>query len=288
MKIVSPALLGLSLAVVGSSFAAAQQMHTPPKVLEIEREVIKPGKSGAIHDKSESKFVAAMAAAKWPTHYIALNSMSGKSRALYLVGYDSFAAMEADNKATEKNAALSAALDKASEADGDLLNEFDQLVFALDPDLSYRPETDIAHNHYMEVSSFHIKPGHMKEFHELTALVIDAHKKAGTSAHWAAYDIAYGGDDEVVAFSGDKTLAEIDTGYAEDKQFRDALGADGLKRLRELEAASIQESDSELFSVNPRQSYVPEDWVKADPDFWKPKPMAAPAAKPAPNAKTAQ
>ena len=67
----------------------------------------------------------------------------------------------------------------------------------------------------------------MKEFHELTALVIDAHKKAGTSAHWAAYDIAYGGDDEVVAFSGDKTLAEIDTGYAEDKQFRDALGADG-------------------------------------------------------------
>ena len=79
MKIVSPALLGLSLAVVGSSFAAAQQMHTPPKVLEIEREVIKPGKSGAIHDKSESKFVAAMAAAKWPTHYIALNSMSGNS-----------------------------------------------------------------------------------------------------------------------------------------------------------------------------------------------------------------
>lgn len=287
MKILSPALLGVSLAVVGSSFAAAQQMHTPPKVLQIEREVIKPGKAGMIHDKSESKFVAAMAAAKWPTHYIALNSMSGKSRALYLIGYDSFAAMEADNKATEKNAALSAALDKASEADGELLNEFDQLVFTLDPDLSYRPEVDIARTHYMEVAAFHIKPGHMKEFHQLTDLVVDAYKKAGTSAHWAAYDIAYGGDNEVVAFSADKSLADIDTSYAEDKSFREALGADGMAKLRELEAASIQESDSELFAVNPRQSYVPEDWVKADPDFWRPK-AAAPAAKPPEAKKPAQ
>jgi hypothetical protein len=28
-------------------------------------------------------------------------------------------------------------------------------------------------------------------------------------------------------------------------------------------------------------SYVGEDWIKSDPDFWKPKPTAAPAAKPA-------
>jgi hypothetical protein len=28
-------------------------------------------------------------------------------------------------------------------------------------------------------------------------------------------------------------------------------------------------------------SYVSEDWIKADPEFWKPKPAAAAAAKPA-------
>jgi hypothetical protein len=286
MKIISPVLIGLSLAVAGSVFTAAQEMHTPPKVLEIGREFIKPGKAGAIHDKSESHFVAAMAAAKSPTHYIALNSMSGKSRALYLIGYDTFAAMEADDKATEKNATLSDALEKASEADGELLDGVDEFVFTFDLDMSYRPEADIVHTHYMEISSFHIKPGHMKEFHELTALVIDANKKAGTSAHWAAYEIAYGGDDEVVAFSPDKSLAEIDTGFAENKPFRDAMGADGLAKLRELEASSIQDSDSELFAVNPRQSYVPEDWVKADPGFWKPAPAAA--AKPAAARKPAQ
>ncbi len=31
-----------------------------------------------MHDKSESKFVAAMAAAKWPTHYFALNFNVGQ------------------------------------------------------------------------------------------------------------------------------------------------------------------------------------------------------------------
>jgi hypothetical protein len=29
---------------------------------------------------------------------------------------------------------------------------------------------------------------------------------------------------------------------------------------------------------NPKMSYVSDDWVKADPDFWKPK--AAPAVAP--------
>jgi hypothetical protein len=286
MKIISPVLLGLSLAVVGSSLAAAQEMQGqemqgPPKVLQITREFIKPGKSGALHDASESKFVAAMTKAKWPTHYIALNSLSGKSRALYLVGYPSFKAWEDDFLATMKNKALSAELDKDSVADGELLDGIDQFVFTYNEEMSYRPDPDLAHARLMEVTTFTIKHGHGKEWHELVKLVIDTHKKAGTSAHWATYEIAYGGDNVYVGFSADKSMAEIDTGFAEDKQFRDALGEDGLATLRELEADCIESSDSELFGINPAQSYPPDEWVMADPGFWKPKPVMAPAAKPA-------
>ena len=82
-------------------------------------------------------------------------------------------------------------------------------------------------------------------------------------------------------FSPDKSMAEIDNGYAEDKKFRDALGEDGIKKLRELEADSIDSVDSELFSDEPRAELPARGWVKADPDFWKPKPAMAPAAKPA-------
>lgn len=285
MKIVRSALLGLFLASLGSFFAPAQDMQGPPKVLEITREFIKPGKAGAIHDKSESNFVAAMTKAKWPTHYFAVNSLSGKSRALYLTGYDSFAAWQKDDLATMKDKALSAELDRASVSDGELLDGMDQFVFTFDPELSLKSTTSFTGVRYLEITSIHIKPGHMHEFHQLAQLVIDAHKKAGTSAHWDAFEIAYGGDDEYIFVSPDKSMAEIDTGFAEDKQFRDALGEDGMNKLRDLEKDSIESTDSELFAINPAQSYPPEEWVKAEPDFWKPKPMAAPAAKSAAPAK---
>ncbi len=278
MKIISPVLLGLSFAVVGSSLAAAQEMQGPPKVIQITREFIKPGKTGAIHDTSESKFVAAMNKAKWPTHYVAMNSLSGKSRALYITGYSSFDAWEKDNANVDKNKDLAAELDRDSLSDGELLDGLDQHVLYYDEELSYRPVPDLAHIRYMETTVFVVKPGHRGDFSDAMKMVIDANKKGGTSAQWAMYELAYGGGDEYIMFSADKSMAEIDTGYTEDKQFHDALGVDGLKKIRELEQASIDSVDSELFQINPRQSYPPDDWVKADPDFWQAKPaMASPA-----------
>ena len=41
---------------------------------------------------SESAFVQAMTRAKWPAHYLAVSSVTGKPRVLFLTGYDSFPA----------------------------------------------------------------------------------------------------------------------------------------------------------------------------------------------------
>ena len=283
-----PVLLGLSLAA-SSICALAQQSQAPPKILTLTREFIKPGKSGAIHDRSESAFVQAMARAKWPTRYVSLNSMSGKSRALFLTGYDSFAAWQKDIDATTKNSALSADLDRDSVADGELLSDLDQAVFYYEPDQSFRSSGDLTDIRYMELSAFVIKPGHNKEWEEAMKLVIAGHQKAGDSANWATYSLAYGGNgDEYILFSGDKSLADIDTGYAEGKKFEEAMGEEGMKKLHELAAACIVSSDNQLFSINPKQSYPVDAWVKGNPGFWKPaaapampKPAAA-AAKPAP------
>ena len=82
---ISPILVGISLALAGGALAAAQDaVPTPPKVIWIQREWLKPGKSGMAHDKTEAAFVTAVTKGKLQGHYIALNSMSGKSRALYL------------------------------------------------------------------------------------------------------------------------------------------------------------------------------------------------------------
>jgi len=78
--------------------------------------------------------------------------------------------------------------------------------------------------------------------------------------------------------------ADIDKEFAQDKDFVAAMGEDGMKKLAELETQALESRQSNLFSFNPRMSYPPERWVKADPDFWKPKPAAIKKApeKPAP------
>lgn len=278
MNRIAPILLGLSLAVAGSSIAAAQQTASIPKVLQITREFLKPYKNGMAHDKTESAFITAMNKAKFPAYYVGLNSLSGKSRALFLTQYASFADWEKDNKIVDKNPTLAGDIERASLADGELLESVDSEVFTYDEDLSYHPHPDISHARYMEITVFHVRLGHREDWERLTKMVKDGNEKAGTSAHWATFEIAYGTEDGTyIILSGDKSMADIDNGIGDGKKFRDAMGEDGMKKLDELYGATVETSRSELFSINPRQSYVSEDWIKAEPDFWKPK-MSAPKA----------
>lgn len=293
MKIVGHALLGLSLAVIGSSFAAAQDASTSsavPKVLAITIEYPKPYKGGAAHDKTESAFVLAQAKAKFPVYYVAMNSMSGRSRALYMARYDSFADWEKYDKMQDANPTLSADLERAGIADGELLDEVEQVVYMYDPDLSYHPHNDLTNHRVYQISVFHVRLGHTKRWHELVKMVKDAHEKAGDSAHWGMYEMAFGGQDGTyIAITGDPSRSAIDLGYSEDKKFREAMGGDeGMQKLDQLYGETVDSAHSELFNVNAKQSYVSDDWIKGDPSFWKSNPAAAMGAKPAVAKKPAQ
>ena len=53
-----------------------------------------------------------------------------------------------------------------------------------------------------------------------------------------------------------------------------------MKKFSELLAAAIESSQHNLFAFSPSMSYVSDEWIKADPDFWKPKAThAAPKKK---------
>jgi hypothetical protein len=70
-----------------------------------------------------------------------------------------------------------------------------------------------------------------------------------------------------------------------------AGGPDGWDKFDKALGEAVVSYRYELFSVNPKQSYVSDDWIRSDADFWRPKsPKAAPAtaeakpaAKPAPS-----
>jgi hypothetical protein len=288
MKKFTGVLLGVSLLVGGIGLATAQdtsEVQPPPKVLALYREYLKPGKAGTVHEKSESAFVQAVTKAKVPTNYLAVDSISGRPRSLFLFPYDSFDGIEKDYMNTQKNPALATALDHAMVTDGELLSDMDSTLLAYREDQSLRPNVDIAHMRYFEISLFQVRPGHGKDWDDIVKLVLAAYEKV-PDAHWATYEVVYGQqpNSTYVVFTAIKSAVDIDKEFAQDKDFVAAMGEDGMKKLAELETQALESRQSNLFSFNPRMSYPPERWVKADPDFWKPKPAAIKKApeKPAP------
>jgi len=288
MKKISPILLGLSLAVTCSAMAAAQQDATKHAVLQITREYVKPYKAGMAHDKTESAFIAAETRAKFPVHYVALNSLSGKSRALFLTEYDSFADWEKGNALVDKNKELAEAFERAGVADGELLEDVDSHVYTYSDEMSFHPHPDLSHAHYVEVTVFNVRLGHDSDWHKLSKMYRDALDKAGSSAHWAMFQVAYGANDGTyVALTGDKSMPDIDSAMLDGKKLIDSIGEDGWKKLDKLYGECVESAHSELFAINPRQSYPSEELVAADPEFWKPK-HVAPAAKHAAEEKKAK
>ena len=112
----------------------------------------------------------------------------------------------------------------------------------------------------------------------------DACDKANDGAHWAAYEGTYGIEGGTyLVLSHRDSMKEIDDIRAAARSSSKPWRRRWHAEIDELFGQAVDSSRTELFSINPKQSYAEEAWIKADPDFWKPK-KAAPetaAAKPA-------
>jgi hypothetical protein len=257
---------------------------TPPKVIQITREYLKLGKSLAAHDRSAANFVSISARAKQQGYYIAMDSMTGKARSLYMTRYPSFEAWEKDNNLIFNNAGLTSEMDRAIMNEGEFADEVDAAVLTFNEEWSFHPRPDFSHARYYEITSLHIRPGHRKDFNDCVKIIKQANEKGGTSAHWGAYEMAYGGEGgTVLVLTHRDSLSEIDKDLSESKKFAEAAGGeDGMQKLDEVCGAGVDSMHTELFAINPKQSYVDESTIKANPDFWKPRSKAAEAAnKPA-------
>jgi hypothetical protein len=269
----APALLFLGFAsgMTLPVFAQDKAVLASPPVLQITREYVKPGKTGA-HEKSEIAFARGMSDGKVKDRYYALTSQSGPSRALFVSSYASFAAMEEARKEMDSNSALSATLDRLDSADGELLSETDSSTWFRRDDLSLNTGYRVG-SRYESFSLFTIRPGHLSEWEELVKLVIEGYKKGVPEAHWGTYQQAYGSPGGAfLVLITIRSGAELDSNFASDKKFTDAMGEEGMKKLEKLEASCVESRQTNLFRINPAMSYPPDALVQAEPDFWKVKP----------------
>jgi hypothetical protein len=275
LRLFSAVAMILGAAVI----ARAQEMTMgPPKVLVITREVEKLGK-GPAHVKLESTWAAAFRKAK-AAPYLAASAITGERRVLFMAGYDSLASWEKDFKAQEANAAFTAENDAIAAKDADLISESRTSVFTFQANLSYQPNEPVATMRYFVISATEVKPGHGDHFAEIRKIIKAAHEKAGLSDHYAVYHRMAGVSPNLyLIIVPIKSLAELDQfSTIHGKAYQDALGEEGRKKIDEFDMQGLAASEVNVFAFNPKMSNAPEDWVKADPDFWTPKPAAA--AKP--------
>ena len=281
----SPILLGLSLVVAGALPASPQDQpmsNSAKKYLQVTVEYTKPGKGGMAHDKSENAFAQAMAKAKFPIHYVAYNALTGPPRAIYLSSFDSFAEMDKANMAMAAPA-VAGEFERLNAADGELLENSKTLIFESQPELSYHSRTPGPTNRFLEAQVLMIRPGHTPEFEELIKMIMAADEKVGTKNHWGAYRIRFGEQaNTYVLLTAADSMADFDEIFSIQPKYMASLSDGDKKKMNELRSSTIESSHSELYSVNPKQSYAPDEYIKSDPGFWKPKPAAAPEKKATP------
>ncbi|HET7747388.1 MAG TPA: NIPSNAP family protein [Vicinamibacteria bacterium] len=242
-----------------------------PKVLQIFREVVKPG-HGPAHAKTEAGWPAAFAKHGSPTHYLALVSQTGPTEAWFVTAYDSFAAWEKDVKANEANAALQGELDRLSAADGDHLSAGFGILGTLADDLSYGAAFPMSKARYVSITTYRIKPGRTADFIAARKIANAAHEKAKLDERWGMYRVNSGMPGQAfVLVSAMGSMADLDANDAmHGKAYQDALGEENSKKMGDLMASSVETITTNIYAVSPQMSYPPKEWQAADP-FWAPK-----------------
>ncbi len=287
MKRILLAVVAVSWLVGGAAAVRAQDENTapPPKVLVINCEMVKVGK-GAAHAKNEAAWVRAFMAAKAPDRYLAATMMSGPNEAMFFEGFDTYAAYgEADKY--DSQAKVTALTGPVAEKDGDYVSDGTTMVATFNEKWSWKPNMNIAEMRYFELETIRMRPGHDKDWEEMIALYQGAAAKMNLDEHDIFYDVHYGAPDgTVLIFTPRKSMADLDAAMGMGKAFQDALGESGRGQWAKLSAETIAADSTQLLEFSPEMSYPPEAWVKADPSYWKAKPMmggksAAGAKKPA-------
>jgi hypothetical protein len=201
----------LLLAGAGAVRAVAQTAApTPPKVMLIGRELVKPGK-GAAHTKLESAWSRALEAAKNPATFIAMTTMTGANEAWFLVPYASMADLQKMNAAVDASAPLTAINDRYAAQESDVIANMFTMITNYRDDLSYNNGTPLPSLRYMTVQRVAVKIGHNDEFVEARKLIKSAHEKAKAGDGYAVYQVVSGAPvGTFLIFSGRKSLAELD------------------------------------------------------------------------------
>jgi hypothetical protein len=279
MKKILVLLVSITILLLGSSQLFAQessQAMSPPNVLMIVCEQIKPGK-GAAHTDESHRFTLALRKAKSTYGRIGMVPIAGdENEVMYVWPFESFAEVEKMNADVEKwsTGPLKADFDAIAPGPEDLHVSQKDIFAIYRPDLSYRAGFNVAEMRYFTVETFQIRMGQESQFANAAKIYMDTTKKANIDSHYAVFQVVSGGEaGTYLIISAMKSLAEMDKMGADMKAFGDAMGVDGMKSFEKMSGEMFQSISTRTYVFNPKMSYVSPEFAASDkstPSFWNP------------------
>jgi hypothetical protein len=150
-------------------------------------------------------------------------------------------------------------------------------------DLSRKAPTDaaayaklIGESRVLRTTALHIRSGHVPEFEAMLKEAKEAGEKAANAQPLFVSQVVEGTRAATFYVTSLRTSLG---GFDNNPTIRDILGEEGFKKFQQVNAESLEHSESTLFRFSPGLSNPPEEIASASADFWHPKTMTA-TAKP--------
>jgi hypothetical protein len=136
----------------------------------------------------------------------------------------------------------------------------------------------IGESRVLRTTAVHLRPGRIADFEALLKEAKEAGEKAaGTQALFVSQVIEGGKGTTFYVTSLRGSLS----GFDKNPTVREILGEEGYKKYLQVNAESVEQTESVLFRFSPGLSNPPEEVAAVAADFWHPKTvMAAAASKP--------
>ncbi len=269
-----PALFSLltivSLSTVVATAGAQNAASTPPAILQVYRDQIKPGKMAEYSRLEGEAAHACVRASTWP--YAAVQSITGPQEVWFFSGFDSYASMEKSGEPFVRNATLAAELGKLMEAKTPLVNDPHTVFLEYREDLGRNAGLMRAQARFFNVTIVRVYPGHEKEFEESQRIVRAVRERAGAADNRVVYQTVSGmASNTYMIFSPYHSFREAGEAlgpFGQDEDLDDSTRS----RLRDLRGTAVQSSETFVFAISPPMSNPAGEWLVDDPEFWRSSP----------------
>lgn len=256
---------------------APAQDPPPARILQITYEQVKFGKGDA-HERNESGWPLAFAAAKAPYYWLGLTPVTGGADVLYVSGYQSYEEIQKAQEFAMKTPGLAAKVEALFAKDAEYVNSARGITAVVRPDLSVGPRADIPNIRGFRITTYRIRIGQTDEFIEARRMFKAAAEKAGVRGTRTVWQVTNGVNTPTfMVFRPFVSLAEFDTDSATIAAVMAQYAAGESEKVQKLNEGAILTVENNIYMISPKQSYVPASFASVD--FWKTNPVFAAAAQ---------